>query len=101
MRIYDLTIIGILATCPLVAHAETKTVGWFMAHPDVRARVNKLCMNNPGDARNNADCINAEIAGEHASMDKMVTQMDHPTVKCVPSSPLMLMADRCTPIKPR
>jgi hypothetical protein len=98
MRIYGLAIIGILAVCPLAAHAETKTVSWYMSHPDVRARVNKLCMNNPGEARRNADCINAEVASEHASLDKMEAEMDRPTMKCVPSSPLMLMADKCTPI---
>jgi hypothetical protein len=35
MRISSLAILGILEVCPL-AHAETKTVSWFLAHPDVR-----------------------------------------------------------------
>jgi hypothetical protein len=98
MRIYGLAIIGTMAIFPLAANAETKTVSWYLSHPDVRAKVNKLCMNNPGEARKNADCINAEEASEHASLDRMVSEMNRPTMKCVPSSPLMLMADKCTPI---
>jgi hypothetical protein len=57
-------------------------------------------MNNPGEAKNNPNCINAEEASEHAQLKHIVDEIDHPTMKCVLSSPLMLMADRCTPMKP-
>jgi len=97
MRFYGLAILGVLAACPFAAQAETKTVSWYKAHPDVRAKVNGLCMNNPGEARNNANCINAEIANEHADLDRMSANIDHPTVRCVPSSPQMLIADLCFP----
>jgi hypothetical protein len=68
MRSCSLAILGILATCPL-AHAETKTVSWFLAHPDERNRVHKLCMNNPGEAQHVPDCLNAATAIEQSGLN--------------------------------
>jgi hypothetical protein len=92
-------LIFLALTLSPMAHAEeTKTVSWYKSHPITRTKVNELCMNSPGEAKHNANCINSEMASEHAALDRIVSQIDHPTVRCVPSSSLMLMADRCTPV---
>jgi hypothetical protein len=56
-----------MALAPM-AHAETKTVFWYAAHPDVRARVHSLCMDNPGEAMHTPDCLNAATAVEQAGI---------------------------------
>lgn len=58
---------------PLAAHAETKTVSWFAAHPEVRAKVTNACRENPGEARHIANCINADAAEIPALADEIPT----------------------------
>jgi hypothetical protein len=73
MRISGLAVLGILiAGAP--AHAETKTVSWFLAHPAERARVHRLCMNNPGEAQRVPDCLNAATALEHSATNRIPVQ---------------------------
>jgi hypothetical protein len=75
MRSGSLAILGILVASSQVAHAESKTVSWFLAHPDARDRVHKLCMNNPGEARHVPDCLNAATAVEQADMNGVMRQV--------------------------
>lgn len=42
--------------------SEVHSVAWFVAHPDIMRGVLRLCHNNPGEARNNPNCVNAEQA---------------------------------------
>jgi hypothetical protein len=74
MRSCSLAILGILAASQL-AHAETKTVSWFLAHPDERNRVHKLCMNNPGEAQHVPDCLNAATAIEQSAMSGVTNRI--------------------------
>lgn len=74
MRSCSLAILGILAASQL-AHAETKTVSWFLAHPDARDRVHNLCMNNPGEAQHVPDCLNAATAVEQADMNGVMRRI--------------------------
>jgi hypothetical protein len=70
MRIFGLAMSGILAICPS-AHAETKTVSWFLSHPEARAQVHRLCMNNPGEAQHVPDCLNAATAVEQSGLNNI------------------------------
>ncbi len=74
MRISGLAMSGILAICPL-AHAETRTVSWFLSHPEARAQVHKLCMNNPGEAQHVPDCLNAATAIEQSAMGGVMNRI--------------------------
>jgi hypothetical protein len=74
MRIAGLVMLGILVACPR-AHAETKTVSWFLSHPDARARVHQLCMNNPGEAEREPDCLNAATAIEQSAMGGVINRI--------------------------
>jgi hypothetical protein len=98
MRISSLAILGILEVCPL-AHAETKTVSWFLAHPDVRAKVLQLCRNNPGDARHNSDCINAADASQIAAADRMMGSKAPPLLidQCAQMGTLFQTVYHCGP----
>jgi hypothetical protein len=73
LRMSGLAILGVLATCPM-AHA-TKTVSWFLAHPDVRDRVHRLCMNDPGEAKRIPDCLNAATAVEQSAMGGVMNRI--------------------------
>ena len=71
MRI-QLAIIGIFVAIPM-AHAENKTVSWFLDHPDIRNTVHQLCMNNPGEAQFTPDCLNAATAVERSATRGLVS----------------------------
>jgi hypothetical protein len=66
MRV-SLAFICFLSAAPM-AHAEVKTVSWFLTHADARGRVHQLCMNNPGEAQRIPDCLNAATAVEQSAM---------------------------------
>ena len=38
---------------------ETKTVRWYTDHPDERKAQLAICANNPGELRDDPNCINA------------------------------------------
>jgi hypothetical protein len=73
LRMSGPVILGVLAACPM-AHA-TRTVSWFLAHPDVREQVHKLCMNDPGEAQHTPDCLNAATAVEQADINRVGSQI--------------------------
>jgi hypothetical protein len=62
-----------LTLSPLAAHADTKTVSWYVAHPITRDRVHELCMNNPGEARGNPNCLNAATAFTRSTINQIPT----------------------------
>jgi hypothetical protein len=84
-----------------VAHADTKTVSWFLAHPDARAKVNAMCRDNPGEARHVPNCTNALEATTQASIAKMGKGTDPSTngktliEMCDQMSGLFQAANRC------
>ncbi|GKG94010.1 hypothetical protein CE91St38_20180 [Desulfovibrionaceae bacterium] len=39
---------------------EVKTVQWYTEHPQERAEQLKICANNPGQLKNDPNCINAK-----------------------------------------
>jgi hypothetical protein len=41
---------------------ETRTVSWFEANQSERDRAIKICTDNPGELRDNPNCINAHQA---------------------------------------
>ena len=67
-----LALFVILATST-TAHAEPKTVSWFLAHPTAREQVHKLCMNDPGEAKHTPDCLNAATAVEQSYINSIPT----------------------------
>lgn len=68
MRVLGLAILSTLALSQ-IAHAET--VSWYRAHPDVRDRVFRLCMDDPGHGKNTPACLNAQTAIEQATVDRI------------------------------
>ncbi len=51
------------------AHAQApyppegqRNVEFYVQHPEMRSRVNRACLNDPGHYRNNPDCFNADQA---------------------------------------
>jgi hypothetical protein len=58
------------------AHADTKTVSWFVAHPEARAKVYRLCQDNPGEAGHVPNCLNAFEAGQLASNKALERQIE-------------------------
>jgi hypothetical protein len=89
MRISGLSILGILAASPL-AHADTtKTVSWFLSHPDEQDQAHKLCMNNPGEAQRVPDCLNAATAVEQSGLAGMMRRI-----------PVDSAAQRCAEMPP-
>jgi len=57
----------LILTAASAAQADTKTVSWYVAHPDARAKVYALCQDNPGQARHEPNCLNAFAAIQKAS----------------------------------
>jgi hypothetical protein len=37
---------------------ETKTVKWYIDHPEERKKQLEICNNNPGELKNDPTCIN-------------------------------------------
>lgn len=44
-----------------------RTVEFYVQHPDLRARVDRACLNDPGHLRDNPDCWNAHRANLEAT----------------------------------
>lgn len=90
----------VIVSMPVAAHAETQTQSWFVSHPAARARVNAICMDNPGSAAHNANCINAAAADETAAMDRMIGRIGNvPTLidQCASMPPLFQIVNHCGP----
>ena len=85
-----LALFVILATST-TAHAEPKTVSWFLAHPTAREQVHKLCMNDPGEAKHTPDCLNAATAVEQSYINSIPTRRWQ---KSAPGSHLRTIAGR-------
>ena len=63
---------GALLLTPLTVRAEeVKTVSWFAAHPITRDRVHALCMNNPGEAQRDPNCLNAAAAVARSTINQI------------------------------
>lgn len=57
---------------PLPPRAE-RTASWYADHPDVLARVTELCRDDPGNLRNDPDCVNAaqaRVIAAHREADR-------------------------------
>jgi hypothetical protein len=64
--------VAVFATCLVATPAfsgQVMTADWFAAHPQVMRDLLKICHNNPGQVRNNANCVNAEQAEDRVSAD--------------------------------
>lgn len=44
------------------AHADTRTVSWFLSHDQERRQVMAACLDDPGDAKVTPNCDNAAEA---------------------------------------
>ncbi len=58
-------VLSALAVCLLLLgcteeNKEVKTVQWYTEHPQERAEQLKICANNPGQLKNDPNCINAK-----------------------------------------
>ncbi len=53
--------LGLLAGCneEKKAAQEVKTVQWYTEHPEERTAQMKICANNPGQLKDDPNCINA------------------------------------------
>jgi hypothetical protein len=86
------------------AHAETKTVSWYVAHPDARAKVYALCQDNPGQAKRVANCLNAAEAIKETSLHEVERQLDAAGAgrtlidDCDKMPRLFQQANRCGPL---
>lgn len=89
-------LIGCLVAVPALAHADTQTKSWFVAHPDIRKETNARCQDNPGGARHDDNCINAAAAEEVAYINR-VTAHHLPTVfdQCDQMPPLFQRINHC------
>ena len=68
----SLLLIGLSAPARAQAQAPyppegQRTVEYYVQHPDMRFRVNRACLNDPGHYRNNPDCFNADQANLEAA----------------------------------
>lgn len=91
-----LIILGLLVSVP--AMADTQTRSWYVAHPETRARVNAVCLNDPGRAKNDANCLNAAVAEEDAGINRMTTRTNAiPTLfdQCASMPRLFQIANHC------
>jgi hypothetical protein len=61
-----------LALMPLQAYAAANTVDWYVAHDDERKAEVAKCDNDPGDLKDDPDCINAKQAVTRA--DELVAR---------------------------
>lgn len=56
---------------PARAQSDTperqRTVEFYVQHPDMRDRVNRSCLNDPGHLQANPDCLNADRANLEAA----------------------------------
>jgi len=86
------------------AHAETKTVSWFLAHPEARAKVYALCQDNPGEAKHTPNCINAVEAMSRVSAQEVEKQLKAAGAgrtlidDCDKMPRLFQQANRCGPL---
>jgi hypothetical protein len=86
------------------AYADTKTVSWYVAHPEARAKVYALCQDNPGQAKHVANCLNAAEAIKEASLQDVTKQINTATGgktlldMCDQMPGLFQLANRCGPL---
>ena len=66
VRRLALSLLPLAVTLPASAQSTPpegqRTVEFYVQHPDIRARVDRACLNDPGHLRNNPDCWNAHRA---------------------------------------
>lgn len=75
MRIILITILGLgllsLAGCGNETSTKqekvVQTVEWYKAHPKERKEQLKICFDNPGELKNDPNCINAKAASNNLS----------------------------------
>lgn len=60
-----------VALLPFAAHADYRTVDWFVAHPREAQGVIALCHNHAGLAPRNPNCTNAEEAQNTITLRNM------------------------------
>lgn len=91
------TAIVLAASFCFPASADTvRTKSWFETHPDVSKRVNAICRDNPGIARRNPNCINAEAALESDAVNRLASRADREfAVTCASISPANRKAFGC------
>ena len=70
----SLSLLALGLSAPVYAQAQPayppegqRTVEFYVQHPDMRYRVNRACLNDPGHYRNNPDCFNADQANLEAA----------------------------------
>lgn len=51
---------ALLSACNEETKKEVKTVQWYTEHPQERAAQLKICANNPGQLKDDPNCINAK-----------------------------------------
>ena len=74
MRVFLAAVI--LASLSVAALAETiRTKSWFRDHPAERQQVLKYCYDDPGTARRNANCLNAEAAQSDTGIDQATAEI--------------------------
>jgi hypothetical protein len=61
---------------PARAEHIAKTVEWYVQHPDWRAKINRACMNNPGEAMHVPDCLNASEATQRNGVGSAIASLD-------------------------
>jgi len=49
------------------AHAESRTVSWYQAHPAERVAMMHACLDDPGHIGRSPDCVSAEVAGNRSA----------------------------------
>lgn len=59
IKISLIAALAFLTACNEVVKKEVKTVQWYTEHPEERAEQVKICTNNPGQLRDDPNCINA------------------------------------------
>jgi hypothetical protein len=94
MKRTTLTLLALLPIVSAPAWAETKTVSWYVSHPDARTRVKALCLNNPGEAKHVPDCANASAADPEVVLQSMPRERSLIQM-CSEMDPLFQAANRC------
>lgn len=68
---------------------EPRTVSWYAEHPQVRARVQLACIDDPGHLARDPDCVNAHQASVEAALREARTRTGNPD----PSDPAFWIDD--------
>lgn len=96
VKVYRILIAISLFVCGIqAATADTRTKSWFLTHPEDRAVQIAMCRNDPGTARNVANCINAEEAADSNAIREFNRHVSTHAYLCSQMPPAFKAVNNC------